>query len=100
METHMKSVLYGIAALPLLTGVAFATEPVTKQPMQLTAHQMDKVTAGFSFYELTPSNTSLTELSIYGPALTPCGSCYLHIESSSISVQSQMGPGAFLPPAP
>jgi len=90
----MKALLYGIAALPLLATFASA------QPLQLTSNQMDKVTAGFAFRELTPSNTSLTELSIYAGPLTPCASCYLIINSSSISVQSQMGPGPFVAPGP
>ena len=37
----MKRVLMGLAALPLLSGVAAAGQP-------LTAQQMDRVTAGFS----------------------------------------------------
>ncbi len=96
METHMKSVLYGIAALPLLTGVAFATEPVTKQPMQLTAHQMDKVTAGFTFVEDTISNTSRVYVHVDLPA-DPCTGCFLQVRSPNLSVDA-----AFLPlmPAP
>ena len=37
----MKELLFGIAALPLLAGAAFAAEPLTSQ-------QMDRTTAGFS----------------------------------------------------
>ena len=37
----MNKVLMGMAALPLLSGAAFAGQP-------LTAQQMDRVTAGFS----------------------------------------------------
>jgi len=88
----MKALLFGIAALPLLVTVASA------EPRQLSGNQMDQVTAGFAFRELTPSNTSLTEISVYAGPLTPCASCYLRIVTPSISVQSQMGPGAFLPP--
>jgi hypothetical protein len=85
----MKALLYGIAALPFVATLASA------EPLQLTSNQMDKVTAGFVFRELTPSNTSLTELSVYAGPLSPCDSCYLRIETSSISVQSQMGPAPF-----
>jgi hypothetical protein len=95
METHMKSLLYAVAALPLLTGVALATEPVTqeplKQPVRLTSLQMDKVTAGFRFTELTVSNTSavLVTVDVVPPALP---GAFLRVLSPNLSVQA-----AFLP---
>lgn len=87
----MKSVLYAVAALPLLSGVALATEPVTKQPVQLTSQQMDKVTAGFQFAELTVSNTSaiLTTVDVVPPTLP---GAFLGVLSRNLSVQA-----AFLP---
>jgi hypothetical protein len=93
----MKSLLYGLAALPLLAGVALAGQPV-----QLSDTQMDKVTAGFDalFHEV--SNTSVVGVSVYEPgtassqvaagaATLPTGgiaNVYLDIESSTFSVAS------------
>lgn len=88
----MKSFLYAVAALPLLTGVALATEPVKKQqPMQLTSQQMDKVTAGFQFAELTVSNTSavLVTVDVVPPRLV--GS-FLSVLSPNLSVQARFLP--------
>ncbi len=90
----MKSVLYAVAALPLLAGVALATEPVTTQPVQLTAQQMDKVTAGFRFTETTVSNTSLVDVAVDTTPTVACpsGACFLQVLSPNLSVQA-----AFLP---
>jgi hypothetical protein len=111
----MTRVLYGLAALPLLAGVALAETPkqsnhaksVAKQPMQLTEQQMDKVTAGWSLQEEDLSNTSDTWVSIYmnraaptGTAATAwgagntiiCSDCYLLINGPAFSVASQIGP--------
>ncbi len=91
----MKTLLSAVAALPLLTGVALATEPVAqqpqKQPMQLTSNQMDKVTAGFTFTEITRSNTSLVGVFVDLPAPV-CTGCFLGVRSSNLSVLA-----AFLP---
>ncbi len=85
----MKKLLCGLAALPLLAGVAMA------QPLQLTNTQMDKVTAGWSLTETDMSNTSLVTISVYQGTppgamngLAPCSACYLDIESPAISVQA------------
>lgn len=83
----MKKLLYGLAALPLLAGVALAD-----QPMQLSDKQMDKVTAGFDLNVIERSNTSWTQVSIYGAGLIPCNQCYLTISSRPFSVQSAFGP--------
>ena len=90
----MKSVLYGLAALPLLAGVALAQEP-----MQLTSQQMDKVTAGWSLWEVDKSNTSLTVVSVYQPNgnhIPPLCSCsgngyYINIDNFALSVASAIG---------
>lgn len=81
----MKRLLYGLAALPLLAGVALAQEP-----MQLTSQQMDKVTAGWDLLEIDLSNTSLTAVAVYQhPSNTiSCSSCYLLINNPAISVAS------------
>jgi len=69
----MTKLIYGLAALPLLAGVAFA-EPakqsndgkgLAKQPMQLSNEQMDKVTAGIDFWEKTISDESVTIVSLH-----------------------------------
>ena len=90
----MKSVLFAVAALPLLSGVALATQPtqpVTKQPIQLTSQQMDKVTAGFKFTELTTSNTSAVLVTVdVVPTALP--GAFLGVISRNLSVQA-----AFLP---
>src|SRR5215831_15558751 len=67
----MTRLVYGLAALPLIMGVAFAapvkqdSKSSAKQPMQLTEQQMDKVTAGWDIIETDCSNTHCTWLSIY-----------------------------------
>ena len=83
----MRSLLYGLAALPFLAGVALAG-----QPMQLTDKQMDNVTAGFDLKVTEISNTSWTQVSIYSGELTPCSLCYLTITSRPFSVESAFGP--------
>jgi hypothetical protein len=89
----MKRLLYGLAALPILSAVALADEP-----MPLTGAQMDQVSAGFFLRERDVSNTSVTVLGIYEPAPALCGSCvftngpYLAISSMAINLQSKFGP--------
>ena len=63
----MKKLLYGLAALPFLAGVALAETPrqsndssaSAKQPMQLSEKQMDKVTAGFGVADFLNNTSSL-----------------------------------------
>jgi hypothetical protein len=107
---NMTRVLYGLAALPLLAGVAMAETPkqsnhgkaITKQPMQLSEQQMDKVTAGWDLLEVDVFNTGITWVSVYehrtgttgvfGPGNTiVCASCYLVISNFALSVSSQIG---------
>lgn len=93
----MKKLLYGVAALPLLTSLALAGQPV-----QLTDHQMDKVTAGYFHVteagiiltETTVTNTSLTSISI-NDLPTACVGCYLNLAigldmGGVLSIQSIM----------
>ena len=90
----MMRLLYGLAALPFLAGIALA-----QQPMQLTNNQMDRVTAGTLIIEF--SNTSAVAVSIFQtPSLlnsTPnaisCPGCYLLINSQKFSLAAQFGPG-------
>lgn len=90
----MKRLLYGLIALPLFAGSALA-----QQPVPLTNSQMDQVTAGF--LEIDVSNTSAAAISIFQrPYLTDstpngftCPGCYLVINSPTISVAAQFGPG-------
>lgn len=100
----MKTFLYGIAVLPLLATVAFAqpldTTAAAKQPIQLSENQMDHVTAGWGFLELTDSNTSTSMVSVYqqnGNGIS-CPSCYLSIQNPALSVVSLMKGG--LPASP
>ena len=102
--------LYGIVALPLLAGVAFAETPkqsndgkvLAKQPMQLTEQQMDKVTAGWDLRETDIFNTGIVWVSVYErtntspPVFTTgnvinCAACYLLINNFAISIGSQIG---------
>lgn len=92
----MKKLLHGLVALPFVAGVALAG-----QPTQLSDQQMDKVTAGFDFHEITISNTSWTEVLIgFNGALVPCSACYLSIASPPFSIQSAMQPTPNSPEAP
>lgn len=47
-----KTLAASLIAVPMLTlsSVAFAAEPESREPMLLTANQMDEVTAGRYFY--------------------------------------------------
>jgi hypothetical protein len=86
----MKSILYGLAALPFFAAVALAG-----QPMQLSDKQMDKVTAGFEFNIIEVSNTSWIQVVAYpitAGAPVACPACYLTITSPSLNVQSAFGP--------
>jgi hypothetical protein len=88
----MRKLLYGLAALPFLAGVALADKPV-----QLSDKQMDKVTAGFDLNVTERSNTSWTQISIYDGALTACSACYLRILSRPFSIESAFGPTPNVP---
>jgi hypothetical protein len=82
----MKSVLSGLAALPLLAGVALAGQPV-----QLNDKQMDKVTAGWDAQFTETSNTSITNVSVYKtPNTVPIDGAYLVIINKEFSVSSIM----------
>jgi len=85
----MKRLLCGLAALPLLAGVALA-----QGPSKLADTQMDKVTAGWAFAELDVFNTGASAVSVYQPegnTITGCsGACYLNLHSNSLSIASIM----------
>ena len=89
----MKKALYGLLALPLLTGVAVAQQAPSStqhQPLQLTSAQMDHVTAGWDLYELDIGNTSITQVSVYGSggAFMPCPACVIDMRFGPLRVQS------------
>ena len=94
----MRSLLYAVAALPLLTGIAWATESVAKKPVQLTAPQMDKVHGGH--FEIDVSNTSTVEISLFGRAFlteptgnsVSCSDCFLLINSPTFAIGAKFGP--------
>jgi hypothetical protein len=101
----MIKLLYGLAALPLVAGVALAG-PVksndSKGPMQLSDQQMDKVSAGWHYQAVEPYNTGFVVERIYQASTvtasgTPlygldnsivCVSCYLLINNHALSVGS------------
>ena len=64
----MTKVLFGVAALPLLCGVALAETPKqsdgAKEPMRLSRQQMDTVVAGFG---MTLSATTTNNIKIPDP---------------------------------
>jgi len=73
----MKKWLFGVAVLPLLTGLALA-----KDPVQLTDGQMDKVTAGFRFAEIDTTNVATVFVGVN--AATPlCATCVVSIGGPS-----------------
>jgi len=105
----MKKVLFGVAALPLLFGVALAETPkqsndskaAAKPAIQLSEKQMDRVSAGFKFQEADVFNTGAAWVNVYGsdgpkpfgPNNTiACVSCYLTISNFALSVASRIGP--------
>jgi hypothetical protein len=112
----MTKLLYGLAALPLLIGVASAETPkstaAAKKPTQLSEKQMDKVTAGWRLLEIDTSNTSWTLVSVYSGSLPEpaapgatavpgsCPNCYLSMSSPALSIYSAFGPGNPLVPTP
>jgi hypothetical protein len=113
----ITKLLYGLAALPLIAGVASAETPkstaVSKKPAQLNEKQMDKVTAGWRLLEIDTSNTSWTLISVYSGGLPPvtvgtsttpvasaCPNCYLSLSSPALSIYSAFGPGNPLVAAP
>ena len=105
----MKKVLFGVAALPLLFGVALAETPKqsndskasAKPAIQLSEKQMDRVSAGFKFQETDIFNTGAAWVNVYGtdgPApfgphnTIACVGCYLTITNFALSVASKIGP--------
>jgi hypothetical protein len=106
---RVTKLLYGLAALPLVAGVASA-EPAkqatttAKKPMQLTEQQMDKVTAGVQFFDFELGNSYVVWASTWSTAPTaindffgannaitcPTSLCYLNISNRGLSVASAM----------
>jgi len=109
----MTKLLYGLAALPLIAGVALAapvkqsndSKALAKQPTQLSEQQMDKVTAGWDIWIHERYNTGEDFVSVYHEtAGTPgsnfpnppfaadnllvCTACYLLINNQALSVGS------------
>jgi len=90
----MKKWLFGLAVLPFLAGVSLAG-----QPAPLSDTQMDKVTAGFDFLEVTIQNLGSKIVAINLPTLAPCTGCFLNIQGTpfpagtqSLQLQAQFGP--------
>lgn len=89
----MNKFLCGLAVVPFLSAAALAQPASTGlQPVQLSEHQMDSVTAGFGFREVDVSNTSWTEVLLWQPTNTvTCPNCYLLINNHALSVGSVFG---------
>jgi hypothetical protein len=100
----MTKLIYGLASLPFFSVVALAqpgmqsndNSALAPQPMVLSEKQMDGVTAGWKMLETDVSNTSWTRISVYQTGTADntitCGSCYLLINNSALSVGSKFGP--------
>jgi hypothetical protein len=73
----MKKWLFGVAVLPLLTGLALA-----KDPVQLTDGQMDKVTAGFTFAEMDVTNVATVFVGV-NAGTAVCPTCVVSIGGPS-----------------
>jgi hypothetical protein len=115
----MTKLFYGLAALPLVAGVASAEPPkadVAKKAMQLSEQQMDKVTAGWDLRIFELYNSGADWVSVYetapapttaaggffgsGNAITcPPEACYLNINNRALSVASMMFAGPNTTPA-
>jgi len=98
----MKSLIYGLAAVPFLVAIASADESVrlarTNEPVRLTSQQMDKVVAGH--LEIDVSNTSTVTISLFGRSFLTeptgnsisCSSCFLLINSPTFAIGVQFAP--------
>jgi len=63
-ENTMRKLLSGVAIVPFLASLALAG-----QPTQLTDLQMDKVTAGHDFFEITTLNLATVVVSVASGSL-------------------------------
>jgi hypothetical protein len=106
----IAKLLYGLAALPLIAGVAFAqpaksndSKALAKQPTQLSEQQMDKVTAGWDWRRVEYDNTGITAVSVWQrDNVLSCEDCgvYLLINNKALSVGSIMFAGPIETPKP
>jgi len=71
----------------VLPGLAAAREAVP-----LTDAQLDKVTAGFDFFEIDVQNTSVTAVLADLPYTTVCSSCYLQVKGTTWGAGTMMSP--------
>ena len=82
----MKKFVIGLAVLPFLAGVSLAG-----QPQALTDQQMDKVSAGFDFFEMDVNNVGTTVVAadlpnVFGPpsnATCPTGVCFVAVSGTT-----------------
>jgi hypothetical protein len=96
----MKTLLYGLAIVPFLSVAALAqpsmpsdAATLAKQPVSLSEKQMDGITAGWSLLETDVSNTSWVQVSVYQqPNTITCPSCYILINSPTLSIGSHFLP--------
>lgn len=78
----MRKLLFGLAALPFITGAAFAAEKAPLSAKLISDVQMDQVTAGFDFIELDVKNTSTVLVAVNQPTQAACAACYLVIQTA------------------
>jgi hypothetical protein len=95
----MRKLLLGLAVLPFLAGVSLAG-----QPQPLTDNQMDKVSAGFDFFEIDVNNAgataTLVNIEPLGPDLCTSTGCFIAIKGTpypsgvqSFQLYAAFGPG-------
>jgi len=101
----MRKLLLGLAVLPFLAGVSPAG-----QPQALTDQQLDKVAAGFDFFEFDVNNVGATQVEVNRPgavttasgAVVPCPAslCFVSITGTtypsgvqSFQLYAIFGPG-------
>lgn len=106
----MTRLLFGLAALPFVTTVALAAQPIALNDVQMDAVVAGQVseTSGdltlapalggsglgpqvfvFSLTETDVSNTSTVRVNVDPVA---CTTCYLNITNGALTVQAQIGP--------
>ncbi|HUK07107.1 MAG TPA: hypothetical protein VLX09_04490 [Stellaceae bacterium] len=78
----MRKLLLGLAVLPFLAGVSLAG-----QPQALTDQQMDKIAAGFDFFEIDTNNVgataTLVNIEPLGSNLCTSTGCFVQIQGTT-----------------
>lgn len=80
----MKRLVIGLAALPFLSGISLAAQPLSDQ-------QMDTVTAGFQFSVEEQTNFSTVLIDVNQPDTVTCPVCYLDVQAGFVHIRSAFG---------